>query len=101
MLPSPVTLQHLEAVTWKAGEIGKGGGRIEYFQPLPTLPLKALERPHELAPCEQLGALVLEAQDHTRPTCMRRRCTSSVFVTVFPSCCCHLWHPKLPLVTAY
>jgi hypothetical protein len=64
MLSCSVSLQGFKTIAWKPGEIGKVEGGVKYFEPLPALPVKTLERPHELAFGEKLGALVPEGQDH-------------------------------------
>ena len=54
MLPRSVSLQDFKTIAWESCEIGEGCRRIEYFEPLPALPIKTLERPHELAFGEKL-----------------------------------------------
>ena len=49
MLPASVAAQSFKAVAWKTCEVGKGDGGVKCFQPFPALPVKTLERPHELA----------------------------------------------------
>ena len=62
MLSGPVSSQGLQAIARKTCKVGEGEGGVEYFQSFPSLPIKPLERPHELAFCEKLGALVLEVR---------------------------------------
>jgi hypothetical protein len=78
ILPGPVALQSLKAITRKTREVDKRPRGIEYFQPFPALPIKTLERPHELAICEEFRTFVPEAQDHGISTYSSGRCTSNV-----------------------
>jgi hypothetical protein len=64
VLPRSVSLQGFKTIAWESCEIGECGRRVEYFEPLPALPIKALERPYELTFGEKLDTLVLETQDH-------------------------------------
>jgi hypothetical protein len=66
VLPIPVSLQGFKTIAREPCEIGQCGGRIKYFEPLPALPIKTLERPDELASGEKLRTLVLKAQDHAK-----------------------------------
>ena len=61
MLPRSVSFQGFKTIAWESCEIGECGRRVKYFEPLPALPIKTLERPHELAFGEKLGTLILEA----------------------------------------
>jgi hypothetical protein len=64
VLPRSISLQGFKTIAREAREIGEGGGCLEYFEALPALPIESLERPHEFASGEKLGAPVPEAQDH-------------------------------------
>jgi hypothetical protein len=64
VLSCSVSLQGFKSIARQSCKIGKSEGRIEYFEPLPTLTFKSLERSYELASSEKLRAPVLEAQDH-------------------------------------
>jgi hypothetical protein len=55
VLPRSVPLQGFKTIAWESCEIGECGRGVEYFEPLPALPIKTLERPHELALGEKLG----------------------------------------------
>jgi|SRR4051794_35300992 hypothetical protein len=61
ILACSIAPQCFKPVTRKAREVGQGQGRIEYFKSLPSLPIKALERPHELSLREEFRTFVPEA----------------------------------------
>jgi len=41
-LASPIALQRFESIAWEARKVSQGQRRIEYFKPLPSLAIKAL-----------------------------------------------------------
>jgi hypothetical protein len=47
-------------------QVGEAGGGVENVEPLPALPVEALELADERAAGEGFGPLVFEAQDHDR-----------------------------------
>jgi hypothetical protein len=49
ILAGPIASQRFKPVVREAGEVGKPQLRIRDLQAFPTLPIKALERPHEFA----------------------------------------------------
>jgi hypothetical protein len=48
ILPGPIASKCFKAVARKSRKIGEPDGRIGYFQALPALTFKTLERPHEV-----------------------------------------------------
>ena len=60
MLARSIASQRFEPIARETREVGQGQGCIEYFKSLPPLPIKALERPHELALREKLRSLSLK-----------------------------------------
>jgi len=64
VLPGSISPQDLEAIARQPCEVRKAKRCIKYFESLPGLSVKTLERSHELAIGKKLCALVPEAQDH-------------------------------------